>query len=158
MNHPMLMKVYLNSASGALYLVLTWGPGNLAQRCDWESQLLRGGWRASEGLLELVFKERVLSCRFLPGHVAKQGFLLIGRSPGECELQHFHQQLWFHCWDNYGEWVKIHIAILCWGSLSPWNIYTLHWSSPKRWGIWCVFRSLVLYQETRTFLLSYSMF
>lgn len=47
--------------------------------------------------LESVFQGRVLSCGFLHGPGAKQESLLIGRSPGECELQHFHQQLWFHC-------------------------------------------------------------
>lgn len=47
--------------------------------------------------LKSLFWEWVLSCGFLLGHGAKQESLLIGRSPGECELQHFHQQLWFHC-------------------------------------------------------------
>lgn len=96
----------------------------------------------------------VLSWGFLLGLGTKQESLLIGRSPGERELQHFHQQLRFHCWDNYGEWVKTQAAISCSGSLSPWNIYPLRWSSPRRWKIWCFFTSSVVYCGIWTFLLS----
>lgn len=156
------MKVHLGSVSGALYLVFTWGQGIWHSDMSGSPSCSGVGWRASKGLLtegdpplKSVFQGWVLSCGFLYGHGTKQGSLLIGRPPGECELQHFHQQLWFHCWDNYGEWVKTQAALLCWGYLSPWNTYPLHWSSPRRWGIWCVFRSPVVYQETWTFLLSY---
>lgn len=82
--------------------------------------------------------------------------LLIGRSPSECELQHFHQQLWFHCWDNYGEWVKTQVAISCGASLSPWNSSPLHWASQGggESGVLVGFR----WYSDWTFLLPYSMF
>lgn len=135
MNHPVLMKVRLYSASGVLYLLLTWGQRSLAERRSMQAtntRCLRMGWRASKGLLHQgdlsptsEFQGWVLSCGLLYGCKTKQESLLIGRSPGERELQYFHQQLWFHCWDNHGEWVKIQAALSCWGHIALPEIFIL---------------------------------
>ena len=146
MNHPVLMKVHLSLSCSVPGTHLgTWEAGIMMwlwvpAAWEWGGGQVRVSSTKGDLSPNSAFHKWVSSGvggRGVHGHGAKQESLLIGRSPSECQLQHLHQQLRFHCWDNYGEWIKTQAATYCLGDLSPWNIYLLYWSCSRRWEIWC---------------------